>query len=150
MDIIWSSWPCQPLSPYGLALGPSPFSTPSQCFITCVQSGTQCLPLPLVSLPSVLTSLLEISNCTWAGPLGASMGAPGLVIARDSPELPPLCRLPLPRVSHVIGNKSQECRGAPGACDSIWLGSRNHHRHVWELAGGQDMSLRLPVGCGRR
>lgn len=70
-------------------------------------------------------------------------------LPRALPPPPAPCRLPLPRASHVIRNKSQECRGAPGACDSIWLGSRNHHRHVWELAGGQDMSLRLPMGCGR-
>lgn len=66
-----------------------------------------------------------------------------------APQNPSPSKLPLLRASHVIGNKSQECRGAPGACDSICLGSRNHHRHVWELAGGQDMSLRLPMGCGR-
>lgn len=76
-------------------------------------------------------------------------GRPRSCHCKRLPRTPLPANSPFSEHPHVIGNKSQECRGAPGACDSICLGSRNHHRHVWELAGGQDVSLRLPMGCGR-
>lgn len=156
MDVIfWSSCPCQPLSPYGLALGPSPFSTPSRCLITCVQSGTQCLSLPLVSLPPVLTSLLEIRNCTGAGPLGARMGAPGLVIARDSPEPPLPADSPFPEHPTSSETKAKNAEGplgrvtASGWAPGITTGMSGSWRVArtcpcgcpWGVGGGKEWAL---------
>lgn len=60
---------------------------------------------------------------------------------------PPCCRLraplpasPLLRGTDILGNKSQECRGAPGTWDSIWPGARSHPQ-ACRGAGGRPGSV---------
>lgn len=119
-----SSWPeargsPSPLQALGeLAWSPSGPAAPT-LGLSCAPSGPGFLP-PLRGV---------ISSTFLLGVLVQGWEAQGPAIAAGIPSILSTSlagsRLSLLKGPRVIGNKSQECGGAPGACDSVWPGSRN-------------------------